>query len=268
MRDHLDAGSTPPVGVDTPSHLTVFVGDPPRQLSIFTGVAVPEFESDGDLDRAEVFVRLGPTATEAFAYTAQAALATIRNEDTDFIFATDSARVDRDPVDGVLRLRVALAVQGDVSVLIRFSYTVHVLSDPIPAKITGQITWARSFGDPTFQVTHNHLPMFRVDVGKTVADPGAIGFATTKFVTQTSGVSSPPAVSGNLWVATYEVDNVPFGETWEVRPVLLAGRLAGPPSPFEAAPGFQPFPQVVQLSLAHPSASGVDFSMFFSPGVR
>ena len=92
------------------------------------------------------------------------------------------------------------------------------------------------------------------------------GFATTKFVTQGSGFSSRPVAAGDLWVATYEIDNVPFGQTWEVRPSLLAGTLNGPPFPFQASPGFQPFPQMVQLSLAHPSASGVDFTMIFTPG--
>ena len=55
----LDAGSKPPKGVETPSQLLVFVGDPPRQLSIFTGVAITDFESNGDLDRDEVRIRLG-----------------------------------------------------------------------------------------------------------------------------------------------------------------------------------------------------------------
>ena len=265
MSIDLDAGTTPPRGVDHPSRLTVFVGDPPRQLSIFAGVAIADFRSGGDLDRDECRVRLGITTTEFFTWTASAALAAISNEDSDFIFANDAATVDVDPADGVLRLKVAVAAQGEPATLIRFSYTVHVLSDPVQARITGQISWEQAFGGPTFLVSKGGKPMFRVDLGQTVNVPVAPGsFPQTKFVVQTSGFSSPPVAAGSLWVAAYEIDNVPFGQAWEVRPSLLAGTLAGPPQPFDAAPGFQPNPQVVQLALSHPSASGVDFTMIFS----
>ena len=66
----LDAGTQPPKGVYIPSHLTVFVGDPPRQLLIFSGVALPEWKSGEDLDREEVRVRLGATTTQFFTWTA------------------------------------------------------------------------------------------------------------------------------------------------------------------------------------------------------
>jgi hypothetical protein len=265
----LDAGTQPPKGVDAPSHLTVFVGDPPRQLLIFSGVALPEWKSDEDLDREEVHIRLGATTTQFFTWTAQAALASISNEDSDFIFAVDGASVDVDPADGVLRLRVPIAVQGEPAILHRFSYTVHVLSDPIQAKIAGIISWARSWGDPTNLVAVGGTPMFRVAIGQTVTLPGTPGmFPQTKFVEQTAGFSSMPVASGDRWLAAYEIDDVPLGQMWEVRPALLGGTLGGPPSSFDAAPGFQPFPQMVQLSLAQPSASGVDFSMSFSQGPR
>lgn len=265
MSIDLDAGTIPPKGVASPSRLTVFVGDPPRELLLFSGVAVPEFQSNGDLDRDEVIVRLGASTTSYFTWTAQAALATIRNEDSDFIFSNDAATVDVDPADGTLRLRVAIAAQGEPSVLIRFSYSVTVLSDPIQAKITGHISWPRSFGGPTFLVTKGGNPMFRVELGQTVNVPVPTGmFPQTKFVVQTAGFSSPPVASGDLWIATYVIDNVPLGQAWEVRPNLIAGTLDGPPHPFDLTPGFQPNPQVVQLSLSNPSASGVDFNMLFS----
>jgi hypothetical protein len=266
----LDAGTSPPRGVDNPSHLTVFVGDPPRQLLIFTGVAIPEFASDEDLERDEVQVRLGAITSEQFQWTAQAALASVVADEGDFIFAVDGAFVDTDTddvKDGVLRLRAPVAVQADSGKLLRISYTVHVLSDPIQNKINGIISWDQSFGAPTGGVTAGGKPMFRVDLGHTVTIPAAPGnFATTKFVTQTSGFSGRPVAAGHRWICPYEIDDVPLGQPWEVRPVLLAQTLAGPPAAFDAAPGFQPFPQHVQLSLAQPSASGVDFVMSFTQG--
>lgn len=268
----LDAGSKPPIGVDTPHSLSMYVGDPPRQLQIFTGVAVPEWRSvDDDLNREEVWVRLGATTTDQFGWTAQAALASISNEDTDFVFALDGAFVDTDTEagDGVLRLRVPIAAQGDPSILHRFSYNVQVLSDPVRAKITGVITWSQEWGGPTFAVTGKGAPMFRVAVGQTASLPPTPGsFPQTKFVEQTAGYSSPPVAAGGLWAAAYEIDDVPLGQLWEVRPSLLGGTLNGPPSSFDSNAGFQPYPQMVQLSLAQPSANGVDFRMAFSQGPR
>ena len=268
----LDAGAKPPQGVDTPSHLTVYVGDPPRQLLIFSGVATPEWRSDDDdMNRREVQVRLGATTTEFFSWTAQAALASISNENSDFIFAVDGAFVDIDDKagDGVLRLRVPIATQGDSSIFHRFSYNVQVLSDPIQAKITGIITWSQAWGGPTFAVTKGGAPMFRVALGQTVTLPASPGmFPQTKFVEQAFGFSTMPVAAGDLWAAAYEIDDVPLGQLWEVRPALLGGALNGPPHPFDSSAGFQPFPQMVQLSLAQPSASGVDFLMAFSQGPR
>ena len=271
MTIKLDAGLKPPQGVDKPSSLAMFVGDPPRQLLIFSGVALPEWDSQSDLDRTEVQVRLGATTTAQFGWTAQAALASISNEDSDFIFAVDDAFVDTDTDvgDQVLRLRVPIAVQGEPSILHRFSYTVHVLSDPIQAKITGTISWGQIWGAPTFAVTRGGQPMFRVALGQTVSLPGPPGgFGSTKFVEHTAAFSAPPVVAGDRWFATYEIDNVPLGQMWEVRPSLMAGALNGPPAGFQADPGFQPFPQMVELSLGKPSAAGVDFVMQFFQGPR
>jgi hypothetical protein len=41
----LDAGAIPPVGVATPQMIAVHIGTTPRQLLIFTGVAIPNWDS-------------------------------------------------------------------------------------------------------------------------------------------------------------------------------------------------------------------------------
>jgi len=264
----LDAGSSPPVGVATPQQIAVYVGTTPRQLLIFTGVAIPNWDSQEDLDREEVIVRLGAKTTPNFEATAVVGLASIYNEDSDFIFATDAATVDLDPVDGTLRLRVPIAVQGSPSVLNRFSYMVNVLSDPITSKITGLISWPRYYGDPTFAVLHGGNPMFRIAVGQTISIPGPPGgFASTQFVENTAGFSSMPVLAGDQWIAAYEVDNVPLGQSWQVQPALLSNALTGPPPMYMASPGFSP-QQIVQLTPSSPSANGVDFAMAFGQPPR
>ena len=265
-RIHLDAGTNPPVGVATPCHLTVFVGDAPRELLILSGVAIPEWRSDGDLDRQEVVIRLGVTTTEHYAWTANVSLAAISNDDTDFLFALDWTSVDTDP-DGTLCLHVAIAAQGAPADLLRFSYQVHVLSDPIRSLVSGLISWPRQFGAPTYAVLQGGDPMFRVEVGETIPVPPTFGqeFQQTTFVPACpAGLSSKPIAAGDMWVAAYEVDNVPLGRQWEVRPALLAGALAGPPSGYLSSPSFQPMPQSAWITPSSPAATGVDFTMTFT----
>ena len=234
------------------------------QLLIFTGVAIPNSDSQRNLDTEEVIVRLGATTTPNFEATAVVGLASIHNDNSDFWFATDSATVDTDPTDGTLRLHVPIAVQGNPSLLSRFSYMVNVLSDPITSKIAGLISWPRLFGDPTFGVLNGGNPMFRIAVGQTISIPPAPGslFGSTQFIENTAGFSSLPVLTGDAWVAAYEVDNVPLGQQWQVQPALLSGTLVGPPPGYIVTPGFSP-QQVVQLTPSNPAASGVDFAMAF-----
>ncbi len=260
----LDAGAKPPVGVATPQMISVYVGTTPRQLLIFSGVAIVDWELKRNLDTEEVIVRLGATTTPYFEATAAVGLATIENEDSDFWFGANSATVDIDPNDGTLLLHVPIATLGNPSVLHRFCYMVNVLSDPITAKIAGLISWPRFYGDPTFAVLKGGNPMFRIAVGQIVslpAPPG--GFGSTEFKENTAGFSSLPVLAGDTWVAAYEVDNVPLGQLWLVQPSLLGGALAGPPPGYVASPAFDP-QQVVELTPSAPAANGVDFAMSFA----
>src|SRR5439155_22281359 len=100
----LDA--TTPNDVSSAQVLDVFVGEPPRHLLIFTGIAGPHWDSRGDLDRERVIVKLGRTAVQRpkdGEWSATVGLSSIANSDSDFIFATDAVDVDIDQ-SGQLRL--------------------------------------------------------------------------------------------------------------------------------------------------------------------
>src|SRR5215469_1924986 len=105
-----DATSTPPVRVFSPSTISMYVCNPPRELLIFSGVAEPEWDSESELDSADVVVKLGPQTTDNFQYTCTASLASIYNSDSDFIFSAEQSTVANLPSG--LELHVRIAVKG------------------------------------------------------------------------------------------------------------------------------------------------------------
>src|SRR5262245_26224994 len=119
----LDASSVPPKGVFCASKLSMYVGNPPRELLIFTGVAEREGDSKGNLDRQTVIVPLPGTTTPFFQSAASVGLASITNTDSDFTFAADDTSVVVGPT-GQLELHIDIAVQGDTSLLSRINYHV------------------------------------------------------------------------------------------------------------------------------------------------
>src|SRR4051812_1121759 len=76
--------------------LEVLLGTPPSKMVIFTGIAIPNWRSDGTLVRKRVWVNFGYRAQHIISYTAAAGLAGIHNEDDDaFGYWIDDVAVER-----------------------------------------------------------------------------------------------------------------------------------------------------------------------------
>ena len=261
----LDASSSPPNGVASPSKIAMFVGNPPKELLIFTGVAAPEWDSKSDLDRETVVITLPGTTTPSFQYAASVGLASITNTDSDFIFAADDTSVVIGPT-GQLELHVNIAVQGDDSTLSRINYHVEVLSDPIVAKISGTIRWNEQWGQPTSAALAQTVSMFRVAAGLFVADPGGSGpFGSSHWEDRaTTQTTTKPIRANGFWAIPYVLENVPLGQQLTVVPTLNVASFSGN----SGTPVYSPTPRIVQLTPAMPSVTGVDFEMSFQAGVR
>ena len=101
-----------PNQVSSAHRIEVFIGSPrPRRLLIFTGIAIRNIESDGDLEQGDIVVDLDmrsnialPRGAESSHYAATVGLAGIYNEDSDFVFATDAVSVFTDGPDNDLKL--------------------------------------------------------------------------------------------------------------------------------------------------------------------
>jgi hypothetical protein len=259
----LDASSVPPKGVFSASKLSMYVGNPPRELLIFTGVAEPEWDSKGNLDRETVVVTLPGTTTPFFQSAASVGLASITNTDSDFTFAADDTSVVVGPT-GQLELHIDIAVQGDTSLLSRINYHVEVLSDPIVAKISGTIRWNEQWGQPTSAALAQAISMFSVVAGLFVSDPGAgLGSShwESRATTQTTAV---PVRANGFWAVPYVLENVPLGQQFTVVPSLNPASFVGN----NGTPVYSPSPRTVTLTPAMPTITGVDFEMSFQGGVR
>jgi hypothetical protein len=256
-----DAGSSPPLRVANPSKISMFVGNPPRELMVFTGTALVDWESKEKLDHNEVQVLLPGLSTPVFQWTSTVSLASITNTDSDMIFAADESWVIQGPTG--LELHVNIGVMGDDSTLNRISYHVQVLTDPVTAKISGTIRWNRSLGEPTAAARKGGVNMFRVAAGNLVSVPGSGGpFGSTKWVEAAATLTTAaPVQSGALWAVPYVLENVPLSEQFTIVPALMAG--VSVPNP-----AFTPAPRFVELTPATPTATGVDFEMVAGSVVR
>ena len=258
-----DATSTPPLRVFTPSTISMYVGDPPRQLLIFSGVAQPEWDSESELDFADVVVRLGPPTTDNFQFTCTASLASISNTDSDFVFAADQSTVVNQPSG--LELHVRIAVKGDSSLFSRFSYHVQVLSDLVVSEITGTIRWNQAtLGDPTTAALDGIGNMFRVAAGVWTFDPagGPFGSSTIKELAHTF-TSTPPTLGGGVWAVPYRLKDIALNQQVQVWPTLVSGMKTPP-----GIPVFIPTPRLVTLTPSNPSAARVDFELVAGEGVH
>src|SRR5689334_7057697 len=86
--------------------LDVFLGTPPLRMVIFAGIAIPEWDSHGNLDRKTVWVNFHYRAQHVFDYTAVAGLAAIGvDDDNPYAFGTDVVSVELREDIGELALR-------------------------------------------------------------------------------------------------------------------------------------------------------------------
>jgi hypothetical protein len=128
-----------PKQVSSAQKLESFLGDPARRLFIFTGIAITSFASREDKPESDtVTINLRtPLARKPLdhEWSATVGLASIANTESDFIFATNAVSIDLDPITRELLLVCEIDVQGDDSVLNRFSYQLTVLVQEIQPQL-------------------------------------------------------------------------------------------------------------------------------------
>ena len=237
--------------------LEAFVGTPPNRLLIFTGIAMPALESNGQLDGQEVTIDLNARSnTRDPQYAATVGLASIYNTDSDLIFATDDVKVITGK-DLELLLVCNIAVMGDRSVLNRFAYQATVFLQADSGTIAGTIRWPSHFlifagpEQDLFQI--NALTMQAQPGG-----PGGFGTTTSKVVRVGATVGSVDR-QGAMMGIDYVIHDLPLG-------VAITVVVAPKPGAFVIVNSETPFnffqasgPEPTTLSPVHLMEKPVDF---------
>jgi hypothetical protein len=261
-----------PNQVSSPEVLDVLLGLPQNHLLIFTGVAIPEFGPDDDLNREQVIVKLGKTVRNPqipFQYSATVGLASIGNADSDYTFATDDVSVIADPQSGELQLLCDIAVQGS-SILHRFSYQANIIVQTNEPVISGSIFWRKSTASALPQFANN---LFTVQASILIPPPPGQFGGTFQKVADGSVIYPPaPASSGFLsdgLFVQYVIENPPLNTDLYIicNPVDGAFRPAGTTAgTFRCVPISGPSP--IHLTPPNLQMSGVDFLLELIPPVR
>ena len=254
-----------PDQVVSPRMLEAFVGTPPGRLLIFTGIAMPALESNGQVDGQEVTIDLNARAnTREPKYAATVGLASIFNSDSDLIFATDDVKVITGP-NLELFLVCNIAVMGDRSVLNRFAYQATVFLDADSGTIAGTIRWNPHFllfAGPEHDLFQINAISFQPQPGP----PGGFGGTISK-VERVGATTGGVVRQGAMMAIDYVIHELPLGVplTVTVNPKPGAFVILNSQSPFNFFQVSGPSP--ITLSTAHSVERPVDFEArpFFGP---
>ena len=256
-----------PRQVSSPSVFEVLVGEPARQLVILSGIAIPEFwtNHDEEVNRTEIVVHLGVFVAGLDRATAHVGLASIANDETNFLFALDNARVDVDG-NGELLLHVDAALLGEETLIHRFGYQVVAHVHRVRARISGTIRVPKDILDIDGWSTNDVASLFEITANRVEQVPpsgSGMQFATERLIPVAYGHVVQVRTTRSDAFVDYAIDGCPFNVPLRVE-VKLVGRLALPAVGVGQTAG----PRPVLLSGSQPDAAGVDFGVGRFQGPR
>lgn len=218
-----------------------------RRLIVASGIVIMNFRYDSDATwRGQERVWLGIFARDLEQSSAFVGLAAIANDESGYVFATDSARVELDQSSGELSLVVDDAVMGESSSLYRFGYQVVVTVVRVPAVITGTIRWPTTLFRPASDDPAIVRPMLGITANhdETVSFPDS--FAFERLTPVAPGYIETLRVEPEWCTCTYRIADPPMamplkvtltlGEGFGTGGVPLLGWQVSGPSIFTLTP--------------------------------
>ncbi|GJG94056.1 hypothetical protein [Cupriavidus pauculus] len=248
-----------PKQVASATQFEVLLGEPAQRLLIMSGIAIPEFRTnhDEEVNQQEIVVRLGVHVAQLDKAVTNVGLASIQNDETNFLFAVDEGKLELDPASGELILRVVAAILGEDTYLHRFSYQIVAHVRRARAQISGVIGVPAGIRDlrglapadrgNAFEITAN-----RVEQGGV---PG--GFAFEKLIPVAVGATHALRQgSDGMQFVEYAIDNCPFATS-----LVVEVKLVGAGWPGSIGVGQVAGPRPITLTGTAPDANGIDFSV-------
>ena len=227
-------------------------------LLVLSGIALTNWEVDTDeVQRGETHVRLGVYASKMKEWSAFVGLGSIANDETGFVFAVDTARVELDKGTGELVLVFKPALMGEPSAMWRVSYQVVATLTTVTPHIAGTITWPRSLflpqnSDP--KAVADQLEIM-ANLHERVTTSGGVGHE--KLVPDTPGHIVKLDIGPNSCVAHYRIENPRMAVPLKVTVVPREKFVAQPGT--SVAVGRVAGPDVFTLTGGAPSLDGLNF---------
>lgn len=227
-----------------------------RRLIVASGIVLLAWRYDSDETwRGEERVLLGIHARDLEQTSAYVGLASIANDESGFVFATDAARVDLNPDNGELELVVKTALMGEWSALNRFAYQVVATVVRVGSSITGKISWPTELYKPAPGDTGAVQTVLSITANKHEMVKGP-AFPFERLTPLIQGSIDKLDVGRETCVASYRIPNppmaLPLKVTLTVQPSMSPGN--------SVAAGRTSGPDVFTLTPNHPSEV-VDFAI-------
>ncbi|WP_433788677.1 hypothetical protein [Actinoplanes sp. CA-252034] len=232
-----------------------------RHLIVISGIAIPDWKiNDDQVHSEECRLRLRVPAGTVEQSTVYTGLAAIANDDTSHVFATDHARLEADESDELV-LVTALAVMGEPSTLIRFSYQVVLTTRIVASEISGTITWPTAWFRPSTTTPSAIAGTFSIlaNLRTTQPSPGPFGGTNETLVSVTPGQIASVEVGDEKCRVSYRITDPPKGR--ELKVTVEQQGLQAPPGTTIFVRPAQAGGDVLTLSVTEPSRAGVDFEI-------
>lgn len=249
-----------PNQVASASQIDADLGVGGRRLLVLSGIALTSWELDSDeTSRGATKVRLGVYARNLEQWSAFVGLASIANDETAFVFATDTARVELDQNSGELSLIFNTALMGEPSALNRVSYQVVVTVVRVTPHIAGTITWPKSLFTPPSRDVSTVASQLTVMANRheRITPQGA--FPYDKLTPVAPGQIVRLDIGPNDCVAHYRIDNPPMALPLKV--TVDAGPAFRTNAPGTVVVGRVAGPDVFTLTGGAPSVDGLNFAV-------
>lgn len=242
-----------------------------RRLMVLSGIAIPSWTVDSDeLHQTDCRVNLRVQAGNVESASIYVGLASIRNDDTSWVFASDVARWEVNGA-GELILIVHLALLGEPSSLYRFSYQVVLTTRVVTTEISGKIRWKPGvFAPPESALTASGIgPLLRVSlnertVTRIAGSSTSFGFENETLRPIGAGEIVNVLLAEGEYSADYRISGCPKGIELKV----TVDPVGFPPGKIYVTFPEQNGGDVVKLSVADPSRTNVDFRVDIHRGPK